>query len=53
MRAHVFDMDGTLLVDTTALLLLAQALGELESFAHAGRALRGGTASAVEFARAL
>jgi phosphoserine phosphatase len=53
MRAHVFDMDGTLLVGTTAPLLLAEALGATEALQALEERFSAGTATAVEFAREL
>ena len=53
MRAHFFDMDGTLLVDTTAPLLLAEALGRTDSLHALEERFASGTASTVEFAREL
>jgi phosphoserine phosphatase len=53
MRAHFFDMDGTLLVGTTAPLLLAEALGETESLHALEQRFATGTATAVDFARAI
>jgi phosphoserine phosphatase len=52
-RAHVFDMDGTLLLGTTAPLLLAEALGATESLLVLEERFAAGTASAVDFAREL
>jgi phosphoserine phosphatase len=48
-RAHVFDMDGTLLLGTTAPLLLAEALGATESLLVLEERFAAGTASAVDF----
>jgi len=53
MRAHVFDMDGTLLHGTTASLLLAGALGGGDGLAALERRFASGTLTAVEFAREL
>jgi phosphoserine phosphatase len=53
MRAHVFDMDGTLLHGTTAPLLLAAALGGGDGLAALEQRFAGGTMTAVEFAREL
>ena len=53
MRAHVFDMDGTLLHGTTAPLLLAGVLGGDDSLAALERRFASGTLTAVEFAREL
>ena len=53
MRAHVFDMDGTLLHGTTAPVLLAAALGEPEALAALETRFSSGAATTVQFARAL
>jgi phosphoserine phosphatase len=53
MRAHVFDMDGTLLMGTTAPLLLAEALGATEDLHRLEAEFAAGTLTAVEFAHAL
>jgi phosphoserine phosphatase len=53
MRAHVFDMDGTLLRQTSANLLVAAALGRDESLLELEERFATGTATAVEVARAL
>jgi phosphoserine phosphatase len=53
MRAHIFDMDGTLLHATTAPILLAAALGEPEALEALEKRFASGTATAVQFARAL
>jgi phosphoserine phosphatase len=53
MRAHVFDMDGTLLHGTTAPLLLAGALGGGDGLAVLEQRFATGTLTAVEFAREL
>jgi phosphoserine phosphatase len=53
MRAHIFDMDGTLLHGTSAPVLLAAALGEPEALDALERRFASGTATAVQFARAL
>lgn len=53
MRAHVFDMDGTLLVGTTAPLLLAEALGATDTLLELEARFAAGTASAVDFAHEL
>jgi phosphoserine phosphatase len=52
-RAHVFDMDGTLLHGTSAPLLLAAALGEVEALHDLERRFADGSATAVDFAHAL
>jgi phosphoserine phosphatase len=52
-RAHVFDMDGTLLHGTSASLLLAEALGELDALHDLEARFAGGHATAVDFARAV
>ena len=53
MRAHVFDMDGTLLHGTTAPVLLAAALGQPEALAALEHRFSLGSATTVQFARAL
>lgn len=53
MRAHVFDMDGTLLHGTTAPILLAEALDADDALAALEERFATGAASTVEFARAL
>ena len=53
MRAHLFDMDGTLLHATTAPLLLAGALGGEDGLAVLETRFASGTLTAVEFAREL
>jgi phosphoserine phosphatase len=53
MRAHIFDMDGTLLHGTTAPVLLAAALGQPEALAALEEHFSLGTATTVQFARAL
>jgi phosphoserine phosphatase len=53
MTAHIFDMDGTLLIGTTAPLLLAEALGTTDSLHELEERFAAGTATAVEFAREL
>jgi phosphoserine phosphatase len=53
VTAHIFDMDGTLLVGTTAPLLLAEALGTTDSLHELEERFAAGTATAVEFAREL
>jgi phosphoserine phosphatase len=51
MRAHVFDMDGTLLHGTTAPMLLAAALGQPDALDALEKRFSFGTATAVQFAR--
>jgi phosphoserine phosphatase len=53
MRAHIFDMDGTLLHGTTAPILLAAALGQPDALHALEERFSFGTATAVEFAREL
>ena len=53
MRAHVFDMDGTLVHGTTAPILLAAALDAGDALAALEERFATGAASTVEFARAL
>ena len=53
MRAHIFDMDGTLLRETSAPVLVAAALGRGDSLAELEQRFATGAATAVEFARAL
>ncbi len=53
MRAHVFDMDGTLLHGTSAPVLLAAALGQPDSLHELEERFATGTATAVDFARAI
>jgi phosphoserine phosphatase len=53
MRAHVFDMDGTLLHGTTAPVLLAAAHGSPEALAALEERFASGSATTVQFARAL
>jgi phosphoserine phosphatase len=53
MRAHIFDMDGTLLHGTTAPVLLAAALGQPETLAALEERFAAGGASTVQFAREL
>ncbi|WCB94137.1 hypothetical protein DSM104299_02865 [Baekduia alba] len=52
-RAHIFDMDGTLLHGTSAPLLLAGALGQVDALHDLERRFAEGSATAVDFARAL
>jgi phosphoserine phosphatase len=53
MRAHIFDMDGTLLQGTSAPVLLAAALGQPEALAALEDRFASGAATTVQFARAL
>jgi phosphoserine phosphatase len=53
VRAHVFDMDGTLLHGTTAPVLVAAALGQPEALAALEERFSAGAATTVQFARAL
>lgn len=53
MRAHVFDMDGTLVRSTSAPLLVAAAMGRGDSLAELEERFATGVATAVDFARAL
>jgi phosphoserine phosphatase len=53
MRAHVFDMDGTLLHGTSAPVLLATALGQPDALDVLEERFASGDATAVDFARAL
>jgi phosphoserine phosphatase len=53
VRAHIFDMDGTLLHGTTAPVLLAAALGQPEALAALEERFSLGSATTVQFARAL
>ena len=53
VRAHIFDMDGTLLHGTTAPVLLAAALGQPEALAALEERFSAGAATTVQFARAL
>jgi phosphoserine phosphatase len=53
VRAHVFDMDGTLLHGTTAPLLLASALGGSDGLALLEERFASGTMTAREFGREL
>lgn len=52
-RAHIFDMDGTLLHGTTAPLLLAGALGQVDALHELECRFAAGSATAIDFARAL
>lgn len=49
-RIHVFDMDGTLLRNTTASALIAEALGAERQFAQLEEDLRNGILTTVGFA---
>lgn len=53
MRAHIFDMDGTLLHGTTAPVLLAGALGQVDALHALEARFAAGSATAVDFAREL
>jgi phosphoserine phosphatase len=53
MRAHVFDMDGTLVRSTSAPLLVAAAMGRGDSLVELEERFATGIATAVDFARAL
>jgi len=53
MRAHIFDMDGTLLHGTSAPVLLATAIGTVEALHELEERFAAGAATSVEFARAL
>jgi phosphoserine phosphatase len=53
MRAHIFDMDGTLLQGTAAPVLLASALGQVEALEALELRFASGDVTAVDFARAL
>jgi len=53
VRAHIFDMDGTLLHGTSAPVLLAAALGQPDSLHELEERFATGTATAVDFARAI
>jgi phosphoserine phosphatase len=53
MRAHVFDMDGTLLHRTSGPVLLARALGSGDGLAALEERFASGAMTAVEFAREL
>jgi phosphoserine phosphatase len=50
MRAHIFDMDGTLLHGTSAPVLLAAALGQSDGLAALEERFASGATTAVEFA---
>ena len=53
MRAHIFDMDGTLLQGTTAALLLAQVLGTENALRALEERFGAGKHAAVDFAQNL
>jgi phosphoserine phosphatase len=53
MRAHIFDMDGTLLRGTTAVLLLAQVLGTEDTLRALEESFGAGKHTSVEFAQNL
>ena len=53
MRAHIFDMDGTLLRGTSAPVLVAAALGRGDSLVELEERFAAGAATAVDFAHAL
>ena len=53
MRAHIFDMDGTLLHGTTAPVLLAAAHGSPDALEALEARFLSGSATTVQFARAL
>jgi phosphoserine phosphatase len=53
MRAHIFDMDGTLLIGTSAPVLVAEALGRSDFLVELEDRFSAGTATAVDFARVL
>lgn len=53
MRAHIFDMDGTLLRSTSAPVLVAAALGRGDSLVELEHRFATGAATATDFARAL
>jgi len=53
MRAHIFDMDGTLLHGTTAPLLLASVLGSVEALREIEERFMTGAATPVDVARDL
>lgn len=52
-RAHIFDMDGTLLHGTSACALLARTLGRLDELEALERRLLSGATTGADFARAL
>jgi len=53
MRAHIFDMDGTLLRRTSAPVLLAAALGGDDALVELEDRFATGAATAWQFAQAL
>jgi phosphoserine phosphatase len=53
MRAHIFDMDGTLVPRTSGPALVAAALGRHDTLVQLEQRFANGTATAVEFARVL
>ncbi len=53
MKAHIFDMDGTLLHGTSAPVLVAAALGQPDALEALERDFAAGTATAVQFAHRL
>lgn len=53
MRAHIFDMDGTLVRGTSAPMLVAAALGRDDSLVELERRFVSGATTAAEFGRAL
>lgn len=53
MRAHIFDMDGTLVRSTSAPALVAAALGRGDSLVELEERFATGIATALDFARAL
>jgi phosphoserine phosphatase len=53
MRAHIFDMDGTLLHGTAATVLLASALGKVEALEALELRFARGEVTAVDFAHEL
>jgi phosphoserine phosphatase len=52
-RAHIFDMDGTLLHGTSAPVLVAAALGQPDALVALEARFVSGAATSVDFARAL
>jgi phosphoserine phosphatase len=53
VKAHIFDMDGTLLHGTSAPVLVAAALGQPDALEALERDFAAGTATAVQFAHRL
>ncbi|HEV3390005.1 MAG TPA: HAD-IB family phosphatase [Solirubrobacteraceae bacterium] len=53
MRAHIFDMDGTLVRSTSAPVLVAAAMGRGDSLVELEERFAAGVATAADFARAL